>query len=221
MDKLTVFDFLAFLIPGAALNGGILLLLYANRIKLGSFVPEDQSIINSLAFLGISYVIGLIVSEFAFRGFDKGKNFIADNIIAINDELFLKKINKQSIDKLELNFENPDGTINEKLLGHCFSVWIETLSVHTSYGLTTVLHGQFSLFRNLILVSILLLCSSLVIYFAKYQSAMFYQAGFYISIVGFTALFFLSKFIYRTRYLRYIQVAIHAIYSYLHQPKKI
>lgn len=221
MDKLTLFDFLSFLIPGALLNGSLLLLLYQNGVVLQIKDFDGQVLINSVAFLAVSYIIGMIISEFAFRLYGNKKHILADCIIKMYEKDFLEKLNKQSESKIELKFMNAVGETDKDKLERCFAFWMEYISVSSTYSLTTVLHGQYMMFRNLRLTTILIAIGSIAIYLIQYKYEMFMEPGFYVTLSFCFFFFIFFRVLHYRRFIRYVDIAIKAIYSLFFKPQKI
>jgi hypothetical protein len=218
MDKLTVFDVLAFLIPGAILNGSIYFVLLHCKVDTSFINSDNHPIINSIAFLCISYICGFIISEVAFRltkkRIDKKGLSIAAIINTEFDDLFIKNLNTLSSQKLKISFIEEDGSMNAKNLNQCFFIWEEAIAMRTTYGLITVLHGQYMLFRNLFLAAILACIISVTALFTKQHLDLYNQFYFMLFVSVIVLLIPISYFIYTLRFKTYCIVAIRAAYSF-------
>jgi hypothetical protein len=218
MDKLTVFDVLAFLIPGAILNGSIYFVLLNCKVDTSFINSDNHPIINSIAFICISYVCGFIISEFAFRLTHKRMDRKGLSIAAIIntefDDLFLKNLNALSTQKLKISFIEEGGSMNTKNLSQCFFIWVEAIAMRTTYGLVTVLHGQYMLFRNLFLAAIIACIAIITALFVKQHLHLYTQFYFMLFTSVIVLLIPISYFIYTVRFRIYCKVAVRAAYSF-------
>jgi len=223
MDKLTVFDILAFFIPGAFLNGLIYYFLLVFNIDISIFKIEEQPIINSISFLGLSYVVGFVISEFAFHFFNrfnrirnKQHNFsYSDIILKEFDADYLKKLSKYNEEFLSIKIYDAESkTPIASNIRESFLIWVETIAMHTTYALGTVLHGQFMLFRNLFAVFLLSVPLLVFMLISMWDEEIYYRADFVIAAVFCTVLIPVSYKIYKNRFQIYTKTIVRGIYSY-------
>jgi len=220
MDKLTVFDILAFLIPGAVFNGLAYYFLLINQVDLSIFHAEKEPILSSISFLGLSYIIGFIVSEFAFHLFNKflSKSDKFNHARIITDEFdtnYLLQLSKYNQEYYAINIMDKEGNKPVDIkIKESFLIWVETIAMHTKYGLCTVLHGQYMLFRNLSIVfltSMLFLIATLIHFL---NASIYLRTDFILVSLFCLALIPISYKIFASRFKSYTKVTVRAIYSY-------
>jgi len=228
MDKLTVFGVLAFLIPGSLCTGILYYLALTCQVDISYLPLKDYSFLGSLSFFGISYIFGFVVSELAFsifkcmdKKFFNGHKFNhAARVQREFDLDFLRKlsdINTKNFDlKLIHNLTDKILLVNIK---NSFYLWVETLAINTSDGLTAVLRGQYMMFRNIfyVLLITILATSFALVFFWPFH--IYELASFKIIILFYVIMLPIAYIITVNRFGLYTKVTTRNPYIYLSKYK--
>lgn len=166
MDKITLFDVLSFLLPGAILLSIIHVFTILNSIEITSILIENQPILSSFLFLSLSYISGFVISNIANFFYNKAglyRNTFAQIANKPKNERELKLLNEFSIKNYGFGFINSEnGLINENELNKLFTLWYETLEMKTDHNKSRVLHSHHRMFSNLLFIILLAIIAYLI-----------------------------------------------------------
>lgn len=162
MDKLSIFDFLSFFVPGVT---ALLVLAWAGQAWNSSIFVHDYPK-EFLLLIGIipCYLLGIVINTLALKIENVlGKNQVATWVLVLENNPWLaERINAISIEKWDKNFMT-NGTISHAESSSVYDLAFQLLEVEDKSDKIKTLYAQYRLLSNCIPLGIWCLLLALIV----------------------------------------------------------